>query len=371
MKSFFNQSLHDFFEKPVSKAAIWVQSFIFFLIFASVFLVFFELTFPEIAQKFAPQVHFFELFILGVFTIEYLLRFFSARNKTKFFFRPLNLIDLLAIVPFYFGIENAILLRILRVLRLLKILKYAHFLNFFQFRGTIFQKILPLMAFFGTLKCGIWLLESRNIWIEVPNLSELFAIIGFALGIVLAQKIAASHQKYLQIEEILFQLHGQLLALEQMIEHENPKKGTKVVATWLESFLIHLEDEKSVIKDLDPANRELYSHMQKLETHPAEMAIFFKEICSQSAFVFGKKNNSTPPVYDNLLQQATILYLFLMVIFIAGPIGLISVLAATYLLYGMFQLTLDFDSIIGGEHDLINIDLDDLHLLLQKFKNPK
>jgi len=39
---------------------------------------------------------------------------------------------------------------------------------------------------------------------------------------------------------------------------------------------------------------------------------------------------------------------------------MLSVLLATYMLYGMYNLTQDFDTIIGGEYDLINIDTSEL-----------
>ena len=54
------------------------------------------------------------------------------------------------------------------------------------------------------------------------------------------------------------------------------------------------------------------------------------------------------------------LYLALVAVFIPGATGMLSVLLATYMLYGMYNLTQDFDTIIGGEYDLINIDTSEL-----------
>ena len=43
----------------------------------------------------------FETFAVGIFTIEYLVRIMSCPRVRAFFFAPLNLIDLLAIAPYY------------------------------------------------------------------------------------------------------------------------------------------------------------------------------------------------------------------------------------------------------------------------------
>ncbi|MCK5172653.1 MAG: ion transporter [Planctomycetes bacterium] len=81
------------------------------------------------------QVFFgFEVFSVAVFTIEYLLRIWSCitspkyakpfKGRLNFAFRPMAMIDLVAILPFYLpfvGVD----LRFVRVLRLLRILRVA------------------------------------------------------------------------------------------------------------------------------------------------------------------------------------------------------------------------------------------------------
>ena len=60
------------------------------------------------------------------------------------------------------------------------------------------------------------------------------------------------------------------------------------------------------------------------------------------------------------------LYLALAVVFIPGMAGMLSTLVATYTLYGMYYLTQDFDSIFGGEFDLININVSELEEYLER-----
>lgn len=65
-----------------------------------------------------------EIFSVIVFTLEYIIRIYTARDKAKFVLSPMAIIDLLAILPFYLpyiGLD----FRSLRVLRLFRILRLA------------------------------------------------------------------------------------------------------------------------------------------------------------------------------------------------------------------------------------------------------
>lgn len=95
------------------------------------------------------------------------------------------------------------------------------------------------------------------------------------------------------------------------------------------------------------------------------------EITKDASFCLSKKTRITPKAYDTLLHQATMLYLLLIAIFIPGITGMISVIVATYILYGMYQLTQDLDSILGGEHNLINVDMSELIYLVNEGKGVK
>ena len=62
--------------------------------------------------------------ILAVFTIEYLLRFWCAENRSRYVFSLFSIIDLVAILPSLLGFGNVGFLRILRWFRILKLVRF-------------------------------------------------------------------------------------------------------------------------------------------------------------------------------------------------------------------------------------------------------
>jgi voltage-gated potassium channel len=96
---------------------------------------------------------FFEIFSVIVFTIEYLLRLWTAeykveaksRNKAriKYIFTPMAIIDLLAILPFYLPFLIPVdlrFLRILRLTRLLRLLKIQRYSQSLQLIGKVLKE---------------------------------------------------------------------------------------------------------------------------------------------------------------------------------------------------------------------------------------
>ena len=62
--------------------------------------------------------------ILVIFTLEYILRFWSAENKRRFFWNVFSLIDLVAILPLLLGIVDIRFIRIFRWFRILRIIRF-------------------------------------------------------------------------------------------------------------------------------------------------------------------------------------------------------------------------------------------------------
>ncbi|WP_291720396.1 ion transporter [Bernardetia sp.] len=126
------------------KKSVYFDYFIIILVLLSVISTIWE-SYPKAQAKYGEYFHAFEVFSIIIFTIEYLLRLWTAPLKyphlsawkayLKYIFSFIALIDLLAILPFYlpfFGVEDLRLLRMMRLLRLLRIFKlnrYSRALN--------------------------------------------------------------------------------------------------------------------------------------------------------------------------------------------------------------------------------------------------
>jgi hypothetical protein len=369
------EKIHSFFEKPETRPAKAVQFFILILILISVGLVIAEHLYQNFFLRHREFILLLEHLILVVFTVEYAARLVTAPKLKEFVFKPLNIVDFMAVFPNYLelifhvfinttGLRVLRLIRLLRfsrVLRLLKLFRHRQlFGQVFQYRNTILQSISPVILIFAVVKFGVWALEHFGLWIENPNLGELFAIIGFALGIILSQKIASTYEKFVQVEEASVRIYGSLSALCDILNQSKPGVGNQLCKTWARKFLALLEDPLANNSLINLPNREFYAGIYEFERTPADLSVMYTEITRDAAYCLSKKVRITPKPYDTLLQQSTIVYLFLIATFIPGLTGLISVLSATYILYGMYNLTQDLDSVLGGEFHLVNIDLDEL-----------
>ena len=124
--------------KTTGDLSWYVDAFIVTLILLNVVAVIL-VSMEPIWIKFKSYFLLFEYFSVLVFTIEYLLRLWTANldptyekpvvGNIKYAFTPLAIVDLLAVLPFYlpfFGVDLRLLrfLRIFRVFRLLKLARY-------------------------------------------------------------------------------------------------------------------------------------------------------------------------------------------------------------------------------------------------------
>lgn len=159
----FRQWLHTWLLNPyiAGNYQKTVDHWIGLLIVANLFALVFE-NVPAIFEPNKHLFHFFDVFSVVVFTIEYAVRFYLAPEDEEFKHRknprlsyatsPFALIDLLAVAPFYLQAFIPVDLRVLRFLRLLRMLKlfrvlvpaYREFVHINQGR-TFRQKIHALV----------------------------------------------------------------------------------------------------------------------------------------------------------------------------------------------------------------------------------
>ena len=108
-----------------------------------------------------------EWFFTILFTIEYILRLFSAPNRFRYTFSFFGIVDLLSVLPSYLslifgGVQYLLVIRILRILRIFRVLKLntymqqagflASALNTSQQKITVFfLSLVLLVTIFGSV----------------------------------------------------------------------------------------------------------------------------------------------------------------------------------------------------------------------------
>ena len=93
-------------------------------------------TIPDLSITTKEFLNTFEIFSIVIFTIEYIMRIYTADNKVSYIFSFYGIIDLLAIIPFYLAffidLSSVKAFKLFRLFRLLKIIKYVNVLDKFQ-----------------------------------------------------------------------------------------------------------------------------------------------------------------------------------------------------------------------------------------------
>lgn len=168
--------------------------FISLLIVLNVISLIFE-SYREFRESFGLLLYYFEFFSVVIFTIEYVLRFWSAdlnpkytgnsfMKRLKFTFSTLGLVDLFAILPFYLPFLIAIdlrVLRILRLLRLLRIFKLGRYSKSFKIISSVLKETRSELGITFFVAFVLLVLSSTLMYyIERDVQPEAFASIGHA-----------------------------------------------------------------------------------------------------------------------------------------------------------------------------------------------
>ena len=86
-------------------------------------IIFVIQTYP-VSQQVRDIIGILDTIILILFTIEYILRLWSAEDARKYFFSYLGFIDFISILPLFLGWVNVSYLRVFRWFRILRIVRF-------------------------------------------------------------------------------------------------------------------------------------------------------------------------------------------------------------------------------------------------------
>jgi voltage-gated potassium channel len=100
-------------------------------------------TVPGVEARFGRELAVFEAFSVLVFTVEYVVRLWVARDRLRYVVSPMAVIDLLAVLPFYLpflGVDLRVA-RSFRLLRLFRLAKAARYVRAVRvFGGVVSSK---------------------------------------------------------------------------------------------------------------------------------------------------------------------------------------------------------------------------------------
>ncbi|MCG3882354.1 ion transporter [Psychrobacter sp. Ps3] len=131
-----------------------------------------------------------EWFFTILFTIEYLLRLFSAPNRFRYVFSFFGIVDLLSVLPSYLsllfvGVQYLLVIRILRILRVFRVLKLKAYMQQAGFLASalktsqqkitvFFLSLVLLVTIFGSV---VYVVEGpENGFTSIP-LSIYWAVV--------------------------------------------------------------------------------------------------------------------------------------------------------------------------------------------------
>ena len=122
-------------------------------------------TLPGLSSTTARLLAISEALIIGLFTVEYLLRFYSSQKKLSFVFSFYGLIDLAAVLPFYLAVGLYLRsLRIFRLARLAILLKLFRFSKAARRFQLAFKLVREEILVFGLFSLALIYLSAVGIY---------------------------------------------------------------------------------------------------------------------------------------------------------------------------------------------------------------
>jgi voltage-gated potassium channel len=174
--------LKEIVEREETIAGKIFNLFIMALILLSVISLSVE-TLPDLDPNFLRVLVIFELVVVIIFSIEYLLRIYVTDSKLNYIFSFYGIIDLLAIVPFYVsaGIDLRSI-RVFRLLRVLRILKFSRYSEAATRLLNVFKSIKAELVIFLLISfCLIYIAAVGIYYFENPAQPEIFTSVFHSL----------------------------------------------------------------------------------------------------------------------------------------------------------------------------------------------
>lgn len=136
-------------------------------------LIIFVIQTYSISENIRTILNTLDQFILILFTIEYSLRFWSAKSRLKFVFDFFSIIDLISIIPLFLGGIDIRFFRIFRWFRLLKLIRLGNS-DLFAVKFKVKDKVIFIRIYL-VLFSTLFIYSGLIYQVEHPHNPELFS----------------------------------------------------------------------------------------------------------------------------------------------------------------------------------------------------
>ena len=133
-------------------------------------------TLPDLSPKLREFLHIVDMVCLFIFSIEYILRIWVAKNPFKYIFSFYGIIDLLALLPFLlhskFDLRALRAFRILRIFSVMHIMRYEKAMHRLRVAGRLIRE--EIVLFFTVTTVLLFLSASGIYFFENDAQPETF-----------------------------------------------------------------------------------------------------------------------------------------------------------------------------------------------------
>ena len=145
-------------------------------------------TSPDLDPQLRRFLHWFEVFTVILFTVEYIVRAIITKPFTRYAFSFMGIVDLISVLPFYLAsgldLRTVRALRLLRLFRLLKLARYSSAMKRYQRAFVIAREELVV---FGATALIIFYLASVGIYffeheVQPENFGSVFSSMWWAVA---------------------------------------------------------------------------------------------------------------------------------------------------------------------------------------------
>ena len=170
MKFVSKKQVAGIFDNPQSPLFTVVNDVLSVATIVSIIAIVLE-TVPEL-EKYSHIFLIIEWTAVLLFTIEYVLRFWSTKKRTEYTLSLYGLIDLVAILPTYFGLGNFTFLKSARVIRIIRFLRLSRVAKLSKINMKDAEETLGIFGF--------------NIALYATAITFVMLMLGVALHVIIS-----------------------------------------------------------------------------------------------------------------------------------------------------------------------------------------